>query len=350
MSPTEAKRLLRAAMLGPEVDVPTKPGLPEAGNMLEPGTIYAQYLRSGRRVSSRIVTLSLKGAALMARALPRVADRIDITLAYENYRVLVRGAVEKISTMQEAAMSGMTTFNVNFELDDGARRELTALLTAAREAKVTFKLPPPRRERRYSVAWPIRLGSDSGAVLAKVLDVSTGGMFVRPLNAFELDENVTFTAVLDDGLAPVLGRSRVVRNQSDGEAKAVGRSPGYGLSIVKMAKADHERWSAFVLRIERRSARRVLIGAAPARLAELQRGLEAVGYIVTGSSVPSTFVRLACAAAQPVDAALIDASWLATANSTRIEPLFLAREVPSVTVHGDAKRARIAVDQLLAVV
>jgi hypothetical protein len=350
MSLTETKRLLRAARPEMEVDVPTDPCWRAAGNMPEPGTIYARYLCGDSWVPSRIGTLSLKGAALMAGELPRVADRIDIMLAYADYRALVRGVVEKISTMQEAATSGMTTFNVNFELDDGSRQELTALLTIARSAKVTFKPPPPRRTRRYSFAWPIRLGSVPEVVLAKALDVSTGGMFVRTLRALTLDANVTFTAVLDDGLAPVSGRSRVVRNQGDGEAKAVGRSPGYWLSIVKMAKADHERWSAFVLRIARRSARRILIGAAPARLAELQRGLEAAGYVVTGSSVPSTFVRHACAAAHPVDAALIDASWLATASSTRIEPLVLARGLPSVTVHGDAKRARIAVDQLLALV
>jgi len=350
MSPTETEGLLEAAYPRDDVDVPTEPYLPAAGNEAEPGTIYARYLRSERWVPSRIGTLSLKGAALMARALPRVDDRIDITLAYANYRALVRGAVEKISTMQEAATSGTTTFNVNFELDDGSRRELTALLTAARAAKVTLKPPPARRTRRYSVAWPVRLGTVRGVVRAEALDVSTGGMFVRPLHTLTLDANVTFTAVLDDGLAPISGRSRVVRNLSDGEAKAAGRPPGYGLSIVEMTKEDRERWSAFLLRIERRSARRVLIGATPARLAELQSELEAAGYVVTGSSEPGALARLASAEAHPVDAALIDASWLATATSTRAEPLFSARRVPCVTVHGDAKRARIAVDQLLAVV
>lgn len=350
MSPTETERMLEAAYPGAEVDVPTEPYLPAVGNVPEPGTIYARYLRSEQWVPSRIGTLSLKGAALMARALPRVDDRIDITLAYANYRALVRGAVEKISTMQEAATSGTTTFNVNFELDDGSRRELTALLTAARAAKVTLKPPPPRRTRRYSVAWPVRLGTARGVVRAEALDVSTAGMFVRPVHALTLDANVTFTAVLDDGLAPISGRSRVIRNLSDDEARAVGRSPGYGLSIVEMAEEDRARWSAFLLRIERRSERRVLICATPARLTELQSGLEAAGYVVTGSSEPGAVARLASAEAHPVDAAIIDASWLAAASSTRVEPLFSARKVPCVTVHGDAKRARIAADQLLAVV
>jgi hypothetical protein len=39
-------------------------------------------------------------------------------------------------------------FSVNFELDDGSRRQLTALLTAARAANVTIKPAPPRGTRR----------------------------------------------------------------------------------------------------------------------------------------------------------------------------------------------------------
>jgi hypothetical protein len=350
MSVSEADQLVKAAKFGTEIDRPTKPYLVVSGNMSEPDTIYARYLRGDRWVPSRLGALSLKGAALMASALPRVGDRIDITLAYADYRAFVRGAVEKISSMPEAGPSGTAAFNVNFELDDASRRELTALLTAARAAKVKLKPLALRRTPRYSVAWPICLGLGRRTVPAKALEVSTGGLFVRPLHALTLDDSVTFTAVLDDARAPVSGRSRVVHDQSDGEAKAAARSSGYGLSIVEIARADRKRWSAFLARIEQRSARRVLIGAAPARLAVLQSELEAAGYVVTGSSEPSALARLANTEARPVDAALIDAGWLATAPATRVEQLLVARSVPSVRVHGDAKRARIEVDRLLAVV
>jgi len=173
---------------------------------------------------------------------------------------------------------------------------------------------------------------------------------VKPLYALALDANLTFTAVLDDGLPPVSGRSRVVRNVSDADARTVGVSPGYGLSIVDMTAVDRERWCAFLARIEKRASKRVLIGAAPARLAELQGGLVSAGYTATGGSDPGAIAQLASAEARPVDAALIDAGWLAASGSPSwVESLFSARNVPCVTMHGDARRARMAIDRLLSV-
>jgi PilZ domain len=360
MSPVETERMLEEATTGTAtleesatttaVDAPTEPYLPTS-HPTDPDTLHARYLRSGRWVPIRIGALSLKGAALMACALPRIGDRVDVALSFANYRALVRGAVGKISTTQEAASSGATTFSVSFELDDGSRRELTALLTAARTAKVMLKPPPSRSTRRYPVEWPINLGTKRGTVRAEALDVSADGMFVKPLHALSLEAHVTFSMVLDDGLSPVAGRARVVRHISEIDARGTGLLPGYGLSIVEMADDDRERWSAFLLRIEQRSARRVLIGAAPARLAELQSQLSAAGYAVTGGSDPGAIAQLASADAHPVDAALIDARWLAAASTPmRVESLFSARKLPCVTVHGDAERARIAVDRLLSVV
>jgi hypothetical protein len=350
MSVTETERMLVTVNAGDPGDPPTEPYLPTT-DPAEPGVIHARYLRAGRWVPLRIGALSLKGAALMACALPRIGDRVDVTLSFANYRALVRGAVGKISTTEEAETSGATTFHVGFELDDDSRRELTALLTAARAAKVMLKPPPSRSTRRYPVEWPICLGTPRGTVRAEALDVSIDGMFVKPVHALTLDADVTFSVVLDDGLSPIAGRSRVIRSISEVSARGTGLSPGYGLSIVEMAADDRERWAAFLMRIEQRSACRVLIGAAPARLAELQSELVAAGYAVTGGSDPGALAQLACAEAHPVDAALIDARWLATAStSSRVESLFSARKVPCVTVHGDAERARIAIDKLLSVV
>jgi hypothetical protein len=342
------QRMIPLVSTDAPIDVPTEPYLSAPGGAMHPDTIYARYLRSDRWVRTRIGALSLKGAVLMAGALPRVDDRIDIGLAYMNYRALVRGVVEKISTRQEAASTGATTFSLCFELDAASRRELTALLTAARTAGVTLKPPPLRSTRRYLVEWPITLDMTPGAVRAEVLDVSINGMFVKRRHALALDAEVTFSVVLDDGVV-VSGRARVVRALSDADARAAGLSPGYGLRIIEMSHEDRERWCAFLTRIEQRAGKRVLIGAAPARLAELQNGLVAAGYAVTGGSEPSALAQLASGKAHPVDAALIDASWLARASSLRVESLFPVRKVPCVTVHGDVRRARIAVDQLLSV-
>ena len=365
MSSDEARRMLEAANRPVDVEgpterapVPAQPAEPAGELATEPAppptaprTISARYLRSGRWVPLRIGSLSLKGAALMAVALPRVDDRVDVALAYAGHRALVRGAVAKVSTMREAETSGATMFSVNFELDAGSRRQLTALLTAARAANVTIKPAPPRGTRRYPVEWPVCLGTTRGAVRAEALDVSADGMFVKPVHALTLDAHVTFSAVLDDNQPPVSGHARVVRNISEAEARNGGLSPGYGLVILEMVEPERERWSGFLSRVARRASKRVLIAASAARLAELETGLVAGGYATTGGTAPGAIAQLVSAEARPVDAALIDAAWLVSEGSTLwVESVFSARNVPYVTVHGDAKRARMAIDRLLAVV
>lgn len=355
LSPSETARMIEAARDAYEQhdvetqdsDATTEPFLPVPP---EATTIYARYLRSGRWVPIRIGSLSLKGAALLTGALPRVDDHVDIALSFGPNKALVRGTVIKVSTVQEAALSGATTFHAAFELDDASRRQLTALLTAARAANVTIKPPPARSTRRFPVDWPVALGTTRGAVRADALDVSADGMFVRPVHPLALDARLTFTAVLDDGNTAVSGRARVVRSITEGDARLAGLAAGFGVAILEMTDADRERWGAFLTRIEKRASKRVLIGAAPARLAELQAGLIAAGYAVTGGTEPSAIAQLA-AAERPVDAALIDAAWLAAGNSSAwVEQLFAGRNVPCVTMNGDARRARIAIDRLLAVV
>ena len=312
--------------------------------------IYARYLRSGRWVPLRIGALSLKGAALMAGALPRINDHVDVALSFAGHRALVRGSVGKVSTVEETATSGAATFSVNFQLDEASRRQLTGLLTAARAAKITIKPPPPRTARRFPVEWPVGLGTSRGVVRAEALDVSRDGMFVRPLHALALNTVVNFSAVLDDGAAPACGRARVVRHIPELEARACGLQPGYGLHILEMGEAERGRWLGFLSRIEKRADRRILIGASPARMSELQSCLAAAGYAVTGGTDPGALVQLASAEARPVDAALIDAGWLTPSMSGEfVESLFSARNVPCVTLHGDAKRARATVDKLLDV-
>jgi hypothetical protein len=224
-------------------------------------------------------------------------------------------------------------------------------LTAARDAKVTIKPPPSRATRRYPVEWPIALGTSKGAVKAVALDISTGGMFVKPTVALDLDSTLNFSVVLDDGSAPVVGRAKVVRQITAPEAKACGLAPGFGLTILDMSESDGLRWLSFLSRIERRADKRVLIGAEPARLAELQAGLASCGYAVVGGTDPGVLVQLANTDARPADAVLIDAGWLqGDAATTLVESLFSARNVPCVTMTGEVRRARQAIDKLLEVI
>jgi hypothetical protein len=311
--------------------------------------IYARYLRAGRWLPLRIGALSLRGAALMASALPRLHDEIEIALAFAEHRALVRGPVHKVSTLEEIAQTGTAGFNVTFELDDPARRQLTALLTAARAAKVTIKPPPVRGNRRYHVEWPVCLGTHRGAIRADALDVSRGGMFVRPASPLVLDTHLSFSAVLDDGAGPVSGRARVMRFLNEADARNCGLAPGYGLKLTDMAELDRERWTGFLSRIEQRAEKRVLIGAAAGRLLELQTGLAAAGYIATGATEPDALVALA-SQERTADACLLDAEWLPPSAAGWAAALFPARDMPCVTLRGDVRRARTALDQTLSIV
>jgi hypothetical protein len=256
-----------------------------------------------------------------------------------------------VSSTREATASGVSTFSVAFDLDDNSRRTLTALLVAARDAKVTIKPPPPRATRRFPVEWQVALGTVRGAVKATALDVSVQGMFVQPAVPLEVGSTVTFSVVLDDGTSPIAGRAKVVRQVKEVEAKECGLLPGYGIVIVSMSEADRMRWLGFLARIERRADKRVLIGADPARLAELQAGLASLGYAVTGGTDPGALVQLAKSDGRPADAVLIDAGWLQNeASAYLMESLFSARNVPCVTMQGQVRRARQAIDRLLEVV
>ncbi len=316
-----------------------------------PSVIHARYMRGGRWVPVRVGALSLKGAVLLAGALPRSDDRVDITFSFGTYRASVRGIVGKVSSNREATQTGVATFSVSFELDDSGKRQLTQLLMAARDAKITIKPPPPRATRRFPVEWKVALGTMRGAVKAIALDVSTHGMFVQPAVALEVDTTLTFSVLLDDGSAPIAGRARVVRQVKDADAKAAGLLAGFGLLIVSMSEADMMRWYGFLARIERRAEKRVLIGAEPARLAELAAGLASLGYAVTGGTDPGALVELVNTDARPADAVLIDAGWLKSeANAALIENSLSSRNLPCVTMQGEVRRARLAIDKLLEVV
>jgi hypothetical protein len=176
-------------------------------------------------------------------------------------------------------------------------------------------------------------------------------MFVKPVHPLTLDAHVTFSAVLDDNQPPVSGHARVVRNITEADAQDTGLWPGYGLVILEMADPERERWSRFLRRVASRATKRVLIAASAARLTDLEAGLIAGGYATTGGTEPGAIAQLVSAEARPFDAALIDAAWLLAEGSTLwVESVFTAHSVRYVTVHGDAKKARQAVDRLLAVV
>ena len=71
-----------------------------------PTMIYARYLRGGRWVPVRVGALSLKGAALLTGALPRLDDRVDVALIVRQSSRARARRVGKVSTMREATLDG----------------------------------------------------------------------------------------------------------------------------------------------------------------------------------------------------------------------------------------------------
>jgi hypothetical protein len=332
------------------VEMPASESAEMVAQLRPAGTeaIYARYFRGVRWIPVRVGALSLKGAALVTAALPRVHDHVEISFAFGQYRARVRGPVRKISSAEEIAASGASTFSVGFALDDSSRAQLVALLTAAREAAITIQPAPARGVRRFPVEWPLCLGGSSGTLRADALDVSRDGMFVRATSSLHLGTVVNFSMLLDDGSPPVAGRARVVRHIDEASAGARGLVAGYGLQILALTPQDSARWSEFLRRIEQRAAKRVLVGAAPERLAEMQATLAALGYVVTGGTDPGALAELA-GTDRAVDAVLLDEDWLATGKAgSWLEQVLTERKVPCVTM-GDPRRGRSALDKLLLV-
>ena len=316
-------------------------------------TIYARYLRSGKWLPIRIGSLSLKGAALMTGALPRLHDHVDVALVVR--RRTAHSSAARSARCRRCARqpsTGASTFSVSFELDQASRRQLTALLTAARAAKVTIKPPPPRATRRFVVEWPVCLGTMRGAMKADALDVSLTGLFVRPVLALTVDTTCNFSVVLDDGGGPVAGRAKVVRQLLESEAAACGLAPGFGLSILDMGDID-KRAVGHVHRSGSRSAPRSACWSAPRRSGSPSFRPRSPRRATRSWAAPIRARSSSSRARTPARwmRRSIDAHWLGDgASASWVESLFSARDVPCVTVSGDVRRARTTVDRLLEVV
>lgn len=318
-----------------------------------PAEIEVRFVRGGAWTAARLRALSLRGAYLVTGAPPRVGDSVDMVLSYGDSGALVRGAVYHVTTANDTQAGGSVGFAVRFPMDPSpTRSQLIALLTKARAAGVTIKPPPTRSSVRYPVCWPISLdalGGNSPNRHIDATDLSLSGMFLATQDMIGSRE-LSFSMPTDDqDQPPIKGVARIVRTITPQEARQRGIREGYGAEIVAMSDGDHERWHEFLDRVQKRTERRLLVGAAAARLDEIVRGLTAAGYSVTAGSDPGTLVRLAESESRPPDAAVIDISLSVQGPGQWLEHVFAARNVPCVTVRGDAKRTRLVVDQLLGV-
>ena len=315
---------------------------------LAPNTVDVRYLRSGRWAPARLRALSVRGAYLIATGLPRTDDVVHIALGLGEHGALVRGMVFHVTSESDARNTGISGFAVRFILDEAARTQLADLLAVARRARVTIAPPPSRATVRLPVSWPITIATRRGTIRAEVQDVSSGGMFIKPLHKLELDEAMGFSVAIDDGGGPLKGQAVVKRQLGEDEAARRSLRPGYGLAIGTLPPPDAARWTQFLARIQRRTEQRVLIGAAPQRLADLTATLSAAGYTVVGCTDASALIEFTADGARRPDAVVIDSS-LADGPEPPgwLESMFTARKIPCVTLQGDMPRVRHVVDQMI---
>lgn len=314
--------------------------------------IDVRFLRGGQWTLARLRALSVKGAYLVTGAPPRTDDEVHVALGFRDHGALLRGTVYHVTSAADALTTGSTGFALRFPNDSSAgRRQLVDLLTAARAAGVTIKPPPARHAVRFPVCWPVQIGLGDASLHGEALDVSTGGLFVAAGDSARIavGDEVSLAIPLEQDEAVTM-RARVARALSSDTASARGVRGGFGLELTEVSELDRRQWIGFLDRVRRRTERRVVVGASPARIDELSAALAASGYAVTAGSDPSVLMHVAELDSRLPDAVVIEAGLAAQGPDHWLEQVFSARNVPCVTVRGDGRRTRCVVDRLLQVI
>ncbi len=314
--------------------------------------IDVRFLRGGQWTLARLRALSVKGAYLVTGAPPRQDDEVHVAIGFRDHGALLRGTVYHVTSAADALTTGSSGFALRFPGDNSAgKRQLVELLTAARAAGVTIKPPPARHAVRFPVCWPVQVGLGDASVHGEALDVSSGGLFVaaNPSSRIEIGDEVSLAIPLEQDEAVTM-RARVARVLSAETASARGVRGGFGLELTEVGELDRRHWDGFLDRVRRRTERRIVVGASPARIDELSAALAAGGYAVTAGSDPSVLMQVAELDARLPDAVVIEAGLAAQGPDHWLEQVFSARNVPCVTVRGDGRRTRCVVDRLLQVV
>jgi hypothetical protein len=303
----------------------------------------------------RLRSLSSNNVIVATGGPPRTGDVVEIEIAveldeladadgsepkvvaFEPVRVMLHAAVTQV-TQPDKAM-GMAGFGARFLIGSPPEREkLARLLAEAQEAARAAEPPPPRREVRYPVRWPIMVARGNRALRAAALDVSRHGMFVASGTQLFAEPRLEITIPLDDRGAPLRASARVARSIPEETARARRLSAGVGLELTGLAGEDEKRFERFVDRVARRGRRWLLVGAAPERLRALLAELTAAGYAASGASDPPALVSKAASARAP-DLVIIDGS-LSRAGDARaaqaVERALAVRSVPTVQLGQDA--------------
>lgn len=242
--------------------------------------VRARFQRGDTWMPARLRNLTTKEVRLAASAAPGLGQKLNVSVTLGEHSTLVRGTVvEVINT--ERSVDGSTTFRLEFdELAIAERDKLVLLLRMAQRQGVSLSPPPPRRNRRFAISWPVAVVSDGHRFNAAALDISKRGLFLATTTLINANRLV-FGIPLDRAKARVQGRARIARQVSAEMAERLGLRPGYGLQIEDLSTEDKALFNHFLVRVGKRSQKHILVVGDAERSQSLAECFHAAGYAVS---------------------------------------------------------------------
>lgn len=256
--------------------------------------------------------------------------------------------VEVVST--ERSVDGSTSIRVEFrDVCSRDKQSLLHLLRTARDAGLSLTAPPPRKNARFSISWPVAVSVDGTRFNAAALDISERGLFLATTNLIRANR-VVFGLPLENEGTAIQGRARVAREVTEVMARNRGLQRGYGLQIEGLTPATKRHFANFLVRVQRRSQRHVVIAGSGDRLQLLGQSLHNAGYTVSKATDVEAMMRRTQFEACPPDAAVLDDSVQSPEIREAFESAFRVHAIPTFDSQGEPPHiARHAVDNLLKV-
>jgi hypothetical protein len=275
--------------------------------------LVARYRRGEGWQVGRVRSLVGTELTLTTGTPPPVGVFVDVVIGGGESKVSAHAAVVASATTDMALGADPPGFTVRLVVTD--ERQAAAIdrfsLSLRQQAQRLLAPPPPRREVRYPVCWPVLLRTSDGAESsASALDMSLHGMFVtasRPIESAP-SPGVEVDLPIDDGGRSLRARSRVARSLAPAIAQARGLTPGVGLELATLGPRDSQRFGRFVQRIGRRSTAHILVAATLERASPILAELVAAGYGASHAASPSELCARLGAGVRPPELVLIDIS------------------------------------------
>jgi hypothetical protein len=298
---------------------------------------------------ARLRNLTTKDIRLAASAAPPAGStlRVSVTIGDQN-AVLTGTVVEVVNT--EGSTDGSTTFRLDFgNIGKRERERLVLLLRRAKRLGMSLTPPPPRRDRRFAISWPVAVVSEGHRFNAAALDISERGLFLATSTLIRSSQLI-FGMPLDRDGATVKGRASVARKVNEHMARARGLNLGYGLQIEDFSIEDDEQYSKFLIRVRRRSQLHILVAGEGDRCEALATCFQGAGYAVSTVSSVEAMMQRTQFEASPPHVAVLETGSLSHKARRSFLATFREHDVPLLQAGEMAPHiARNSLDQMVEI-